>query len=158
MRTRRQLLEKFTLSHLHPVNILVHNICVPIIVFSTLALAWLVPVGRWLGAPEELAPWINAATLAALPIGLFYLRLSLGSLLTMAAWFAASVLLILAIQSLGAPLLLIAAALWVAAWVAQVYGHRVEGARPSATDDIVFFLIGPLFVTDRALRRLGLAR
>ena len=36
----------------------------------------------------------------------------------------------------------------VAAWAAQFYGHKVEGAKPSFAEDMLFLLIGPLFVVD----------
>lgn len=157
MRTRQQLMEKFVSSHRHPTNIIVHIICVPLIVFSTLGLAWLVPIGQWLGLPPAWAPYVNLATLAALPIGLFYLRLSAGSLLTMSLWFLLSVAGILALQRIGASLLWVCGVIWVAAWLVQIWGHKVEGAKPSAGDDAIFFLIGPLFVTDLLRRRVGAA-
>lgn len=153
MRDRQTLLRDYSKSHQHPTNSLIHSICVPPIVFSTLALLWLVPLGRWLGLPADIAPFVNLATLASLPIGLFYLRLSLGSLLTMSIWFGLSVAGILGIQALGWPLLPIAAILWVASWALQIHGHKIEGAKPSFADDLVFFLIGPLFVTDKWMKR-----
>ncbi len=154
MRSRQQLMQEYLLSHRHPVNSRIHSICVPPIVFSTVALAWLVPIGRWLGLAETLAPIINLATLSALPIGLYYLKLSWGSFVTMSIWFALCVVGVLAIQGAGWPFLPGAALIWVASWALQIYGHKVEGAKPSAADDMVFFLIGPLFVTDKLLRRL----
>jgi uncharacterized membrane protein YGL010W len=48
-----------------------------------------------------------------------------------------------------------AAVLWIAAWVLQFYGHQVEGAKPSFIEDLVFLLIGPLFVMDKVYRRMG---
>ncbi|HEY0974669.1 MAG TPA: Mpo1-like protein [Solimonas sp.] len=156
MRTRKQLMTEYELSHRNPINSLIHYLCVPLIVASTLGLAWCVPVGRWLNLPEGYAAFVNLATIAALPIGLFYLRLSLGSLVTMMVWFGASVAGILALEAAGLSVLLISAVVWVASWALQIYGHKIEGAKPSAADDVVFFLIGPLFVTDKLTQRLGL--
>src|SRR5690606_31419868 len=144
MRTRQELMREYGKSHKNPTNSLIHLYCVPVIVFSTLGLAWAVPIGRWLGLPAELAPYVNLATLAALPLGLFYLRLSFGSLVTMVVWFALSVAGILAIEAVNWPLLPICAVLWVLSWAVQIYGHKIEGAKPSFADDLVFFLIGPL--------------
>lgn len=154
MRTRKELMREYTKSHMNPVNSLIHIFCVPVIVFSTLSLAWAVPLGRWLGLPAEIAPYFNLATLAALPLGLFYLRLSVGSLAIMAVWFALSVAGILAIQAAGWPLVAVCAVLWVLSWAVQIYGHKIEGAKPSAADDVVFFLVGPLFIVDKLARRL----
>ena len=41
------------------------------------------------------------------------------------------------------------AAAWVLAWLAQFYGHYKEGAKPSFLDDLLFLLIGPIFVLDK---------
>jgi uncharacterized membrane protein YGL010W len=131
---------------------------VPVIAVSTLALLWAIPVGRWLGLSEPAATWANVVTIAIIPIGLFYLRLSFRSFVTMIVWFALSVALILLVQqSLGAVWLVASAALlWIAAWALQFYGHQVEGAKPSFSEDLVFLLIGPLFVMDKVYRRMGL--
>jgi uncharacterized membrane protein YGL010W len=36
----------------------------------------------------------------------------------------------------------------------QFWGHKVEGAKPSFADDLVFLLIGPLFVQQKLQRGL----
>ena len=41
---------------------------------------------------------------------------------------------------------------WLVAWVMQFYGHHVEGAKPSFSDDLIFLLIGPLFVQEKFFR------
>ena len=155
MRTEKQYLDSYRESHQNPLNQVIHVICVPAIFFSTLGLLWAVPVGRWLGLSPEVAPWLNLATVIGLPAFAFYLRLSLGSALAMIAWFAASVALILAIQASGWPLVWICAGLWAVAWAAQFYGHEVEGAKPSFIEDLLFLLIGPLFVMRKLYRKLG---
>jgi uncharacterized membrane protein YGL010W len=91
------------------------------------------------------------------PAAYFYLRLSAGSLAMMTLWFAASVAGILAIQSAGLSVLWISVAVWAAAWIVQVYGHHVEGAKPSFADDVIFLLIGPLFVMHKLYRKFGAA-
>jgi len=157
MRTLKQFLNEYQESHQNPLNAAIHYVCVPAIFFSTLALLWLLPLplGRWLGLAPDIAPWVNPVTIGALPVGLFYLRLSFGSFLSMTLWFGASILGILAIQASGAPLLAISLAVWLLAWVVQIYGHKVEGAKPSFFDDLVFLLIGPLFVMEKLYRRVG---
>ena len=39
--------------------------------------------------------------------------------------------------------------IFVAAWIGQFYGHKVEGAKPSFLKDIEFLLIGPLWVIEK---------
>ncbi len=153
MRSLDQYLDAYALSHRNPLNQVIHVICVPAIFFASLALLWMVPVGRFIpGVPADIATWINLATLLMLPAGLFYLSLSLGSFAVGAIWTGLSVLLILAIQHAHLPLFAIAATVWVLAWLAQFYGHHVEKAKPSFADDILFLLVGPLFVQQK-LRR-----
>lgn len=153
MRTLDQFLHAYAVSHQNPLNQIIHVICVPAIFFATLGLGWLVPVGRFIpGVPADIAPWINVATLSMPFAALFYLRLSFGSFVIGTVWTVLSVILILAIQHAHLPLFAISAAVWVVAWAVQFYGHHVEGAKPSFADDLLFLLIGPLFVQQK-LRR-----
>ena len=153
MRTLSQFLDAYAESHQNPLNQVIHMICVPAIFFATLALLWLVPVGRLIpGLSADLAVWINLATLLMPAAALIYVRLSLGSFLIGMAWAAISLGLILSIQHAGLPLFAIAALIWVIAWAVQIYGHHVEGAKPSFIDDLVFLLIGPLFVQHKLHR------
>ena len=155
MRTLKQFLNESQESHQNPVNSIIHIFCVPAIFFSSLGLLWAIPVGKWLGLDASIAPWINPVTIFLPLVTLFYMKLSWGSLAAMAVWFAASLAGILAIQQAGWPLVWISAAVWVIAWAVQVYGHKVEGAKPSFADDMVFLLIGPLFVMQKLYKRLG---
>lgn len=152
MRDLNQFLSAYGESHRHPVNQLVHFICVPLIVFSTLGLLWLLPIGRWLGLSE----WLNGATLLALVGFGFYARLKLWVVALMAGWFAISLAGILALQQTGLSLFWVSLAIWVAAWVAQVWGHKVEGKKPSFVDDLVFLLVGPVFVSVEIGARMGI--
>lgn len=155
MRTQQQYLSRYERSHRHPLNQWIHVFCVPVIFAATLGLLWSVPVGRWLGLAAAVAPYVNLATLLA-PLALvFYASLSPASALAMVAWFAASAAAIVAIQLAGWPLAAICAGAWVLGWAAQFYGHGVEGARPSFAEDLVFLLIGPLFVMRKFGRRGG---
>lgn len=153
MRTLEQFIDAYALSHQHPLNQIIHLVCVPAIFFATLALLWLVPIGHAIpGLPAGAAQWINGATVFMPIAALFYARLSFGSFVTGMAWAALSVAGILAIQHAAAPLFAIAATIWLLAWAVQFYGHHVEGAKPSFADDLLFLLIGPLFVQHKPHR------
>ena len=54
-------------------------------------------------------------------------------------------------------LALIGAAVFVAAWIGQFIGHKIEGKKPSFFDDLRYLLIGPLFVLAVLYRRLKIA-
>lgn len=157
MRTLKQYLDEYQLSHQNPLNTAIHIVCVPLIFFCTLGLFWAIPVGRWLGLEGPLAGFVNGATLFGIPALLFYLKLSLGSAAMMTLWFALCVAGFLGLEAAGLSLVWTCGALWVLAWVAQFYGHQVEGAKPSFADDLVFLLIGPLFVMQKLYRKLGVA-
>ena len=152
MRSQTEYLNAYAESHQNPLNQVIHVICVPIIVFATLGLLWMLQFGSWLGLPPQIAPWVNGATVGGLISVGFYLTLSFKSALVMVGWFALSVLGILALDASALPLLWTCLALWVAAWAVQFYGHEVEGAKPSFADDLVFLLIGPLFVMEKVYR------
>ncbi|MDF1780006.1 MAG: DUF962 domain-containing protein [Alcanivoracaceae bacterium] len=156
MRSLEQFLQAYGESHRNPVNQYIHILCVPAIFFASLGLLWLIPVGNWLGLSASNAYWVNGATLLGVFAGLLYLRLSIGTFVLMVGWFAASVLGVIAIEQQGWPLLWISLAVWVFAWILQVYGHKVEGKKPSFIDDLIFLLIGPIFVSVEVAAKLGI--
>ncbi|OEY66778.1 DUF962 domain-containing protein [Marinobacter sp. X15-166B] len=156
MRSLSRFLADYGSSHQHPLNQWIHILCVPAIFVSTLGLLWLLPVGAWLGFSGAWAYWANGATLAGALAGLVYLKLSPGVLVLMMGWFAVSVGAIVAVQKAGGSLLWISIAIWLVAWALQVYGHKVEGKKPSFVEDLVFLLIGPIFVSLELARKLGL--
>jgi uncharacterized membrane protein YGL010W len=150
MRTEQEFLAEYAKSHRNRTNQIVHIICVPLIFIATFGLFWLIPLGGLVpGLPEAWLPYVNVATLGIIPVLAFYAKLSLISFMTGALWLAVSIGCVLLLQSLSVPLLPLLAAVWVLAWAGQFWGHKVEGAKPSFADDLVFLLIGPLFVQQK---------
>ena len=45
---------------------------------------------------------------------------------------------------------------FVAAWIGQFIGHKIEGKKPSFLKDIVFLLIGPAWLLSKIYRKVGL--
>jgi uncharacterized membrane protein YGL010W len=147
-----RLLGNYSEDHRNGVNQVIHWICVPFIVWTVVAALFVIPVpGTWF------RPGIWAA-LAAIAASMYYFRLSRPLGLAMAVAFA----LLLAITAwlhgaLGPRNLLFAAiGVFVAAWVAQFIGHEFEGKRPSFLTDLVYLLVGPLWLMSKFFRRLGL--
>lgn len=145
--TRDQYIHEYARSHQNRVNQHIHLVCVPVIFIASVALAWQVP----------LFAGTNLAMLAAVPILAFYASLGLRSFATGALWMGASLLICGLAQAASLPTLWLAAGAWILAWAAQFYGHYLEGEKPSFSDDLVFLLIGPLFVQEK-LRRLALVQ
>ncbi|MBW0148791.1 Mpo1 family 2-hydroxy fatty acid dioxygenase [Marinobacter arenosus] len=156
MRSLPQFLSDYGESHRNSFNQWVHIVCVPAIVFSTLGLLWLIPIGSWLGLTGTAGEWVNGATLLAVLSGLVYLRLSLGVFVLMAGWFAVSAWIIQGVIAAGWSLFWTSLVVWIAAWALQVYGHKVEGKKPSFVEDLVFLLIGPIFVSIEFGAKVGL--
>lgn len=145
----QQWLDAYGVSHQHPVNKAIHWICVPVILWTVLALLW--PLH-----PAAL-PWVNPASLLILVSLVFYWRLSPTLALGMAMITALCVTIILWHQAnVALPLWQTALALFVVAWVFQFIGHKIEGAKPSFFEDIQFLLIGPVWLLSFVYDKLGI--
>lgn len=159
MRTLHDWFFEYGQAHQHPTNRLLHEVCVPTITFSALGLLAALPAGPLRAlAPEVLAPWVSWAVPVTLGVLGWYLRLS-PRLALLAV--PAALLLHLPLGALwtwggAGGLAGVCGALFVAGWVGQLYGHTLEGARPSFLKDLAFLLIGPAWVLDLAARGLGL--
>ncbi|EJL87950.1 putative membrane protein [Herbaspirillum sp. CF444] len=131
------LLARYAESHRHPLNEAIHCICVPAIVLSLLGLLW--------SATPLLAVVVVVASLV------YYLTLSPAFAFGMLA-MAGAMLLILS-RLPAASVLPASVAIFVAAWIGQFIGHKIEGKKPSFFEDLRFLLIGPLFVLSLLYRR-----
>ena len=150
MRSINAWLEEYAESHRHPVNKRVHWVCVPAIMFSVLGLLWTFPLPLDIGGNWALV--VAAGALAWYAV--LSPRLALGMVPVVLSMLLALALL----QRLGeGALLAVCGLVFVAAWIAQFWGHHVEGRRPSFLRDILFLLIGPLWLLAAVYRRLGIA-
>jgi uncharacterized membrane protein YGL010W len=150
-RSMQDWLDSYSQDHRHRGNRVLHWICVPLIVWSVLALLWTAPVPASLLQPGAWAVfaivmafawyWKRSHRLgAALLLALALLALS-------CAWLW---------PSLG-PIRMrwLALAVFVVAWIGQFVGHLYEGRRPSFFTDLAYLLIGPAWLMDKLLNRLG---
>lgn len=152
--TRRpvdRFLGNYSEDHRNETNQLIHWLCVPPIVWTVIAFLWLIPVPAALGRPGL---WAALAMVAALA---FYVRLSIRLALAMVVVFAAFAALTYVLYgALGFHgLLYTAIGVFVIAWIGQFIGHQIEGKRPSFLTDLVYLLIGPLWLMSKLFRRLG---
>jgi uncharacterized membrane protein YGL010W len=123
---------RYAESHQHPINIRLHQVCVPLILWSILGLLHLVVVSdrfplSFLGAAVVVAFYLYHRS--------FLLALSLG--LIQALMIQSFTLLS------GAPVFLI---VFVLAWIGQFVGHKIEGKKPAFFEDLFFLLVGPGWV------------
>jgi uncharacterized membrane protein YGL010W len=151
-RSMRDWLNSYSQDHQHPINRLLHWICVPLIVWSALALLWTAPVPASLlrsGAYAVFAIvlafawyWKRSHRLGAA------LLIALAILALLCAWVS---------DSLGPThMRWLALGVFAIAWVGQFIGHLFEGRRPSFFTDLAYLLVGPAWLMDKLLNRIGL--
>lgn len=154
MRTIHDWFASYSADHQNPTNRAIHWVCVPIIMWAVIAALWTAPPIF----PNLFRPgvWAVAAMFFAF---LFYHRLSRNLGYAMAIVFAASGAIAWALYGALGPrgLLILAAALFVLAWIGQFVGHAIEGHRPAFFDNIVQLLIGPAWLVAKLMRRMGIA-
>lgn len=151
MRSMQSWLDGYSADHRNPVNQVIHWICVPPIVWTVVALLWTVPVPSAFLKPGAWAVFAMVLAFA------WYWKRShrLGG-----ALLVAFVLLALftgwLFEVLG-PVRLrwSAAVVFVVAWIGQFIGHTFEGHRPSFLTDVSYLLVGPAWLMEKFLRRLG---
>ncbi|AXA84749.1 DUF962 domain-containing protein [Lysobacter oculi] len=138
-------------DHRNTLNQWLHVVCVPLILWSVIALLWCIPVPGTLFGPGAFA------ALAMFMTWSFYYRhsrtLGMGMLLffVLISWTTRWLHLELG----GAGLAKLALAVFVVAWIGQFIGHHFEGRRPSFLTDITYLLIGPVWVLNKLYRTLG---
>jgi uncharacterized membrane protein YGL010W len=133
-----RLLTHYASSHQHPINEAIHCVAVPVIMLTLLGLIF------------EIHPILFAVFLGASLV--YYARLSIRVVLLMAVWSFALAGLILLMREHR---LAICVTFFVIAWIGQFVGHRIEGKKPSFFEDLQYLWVGPLFVADVLLRRMG---
>ncbi len=149
----QSLLTEYGVSHQNATNKAIHWICVPLIFFSIVGLLYSIPL------PVKITETLNlnVAFIMLALVTVYYLTLSFSLALGM---FLFSVLCMLAcygIQMAGLPLWLVSIVIFVLAWIAQFYGHKIEGKKPSFLKDVQFLLVGPAWIMSFVYRKLGIA-
>jgi uncharacterized membrane protein YGL010W len=152
MRTVQQWFDEYGESHSNPSNELLHIICVPPIVMTVIGFLWAIPVPQAIAA---ISPWLNWATLGVAAAIVFYFRLSVTLGIGATLGLTALLFVVRWLDTLPWPLWLTCLVIFVAGWIGQFIGHAIEGKRPSFAKDIVFLLIGPLWLLGHLYRRLG---
>jgi uncharacterized membrane protein YGL010W len=114
-------------------------VCVPLIMWSALA-------ALWVASP------LVTCVLVLLAI-VYYARMSIAMALGM---LGMAVAMIAVVPLLGANALVLAAAVFVLAWIGQFVGHAIEGRKPKFMQDLQFLLIGPAWLLQFVYRGVGI--
>lgn len=153
MKTLSQWLSEYGESHQNETNKLIHWICVPLIFFSVLAMLYSIKL-PWVVSGYQL----NVGIIVAILVLIYYASLSLSLSVGMFLFIALCVgICIFLEQSNTLRLWQFALIIFVLAWIAQFYGHKVEGAKPSFFKDLQFLMIGPAWLMSFVYKKLGIA-
>lgn len=151
MKSFEDWMKEYAVSHTHPTNVLIHKVCVPLIMFSVLGLLWAIPF------PATGIALLNWATLFYVACLAFYLTLSVKYSLGMMAMGVLMLASCYWIEQSGLSLLYVSLLIFVVSWIFQFVGHKLEGKKPSFFKDLLFLLIGPLWVLRSLYRKVGLS-
>lgn len=158
MRTMQEWLDAYGVSHQNPTNKTIHWWCVPTIFFSIIGLLSLIPIPLFDVATEGWAPYVHLGTVLILFGIFFFARLSLPITIGM---MVVSAIILYAVKWVNINLadlsLFIYLGLFVAAWIVQFIGHKIEGQKPSFIDDLKFLLIGPAWLLHFIYKKLGIS-
>ncbi len=147
MRSADEWFDDYGQSHTNPTNKAIHWVCVPLIFWSVLALVWSIP------SPIS---GLNWAVVGALGAQFYYIMLSPKLSLGIGLFMVLSLLICWAVDNTAAyALWQVALVVFVAAWVGQFVGHKIEGEKPSFFKDLQFLLIGPAWLMGFIYRRLS---
>ena len=148
---------EYGVSHQHPTNKLIHWICVPLIFFSVIALLASVPAA-WLKElfPLNAQPYIHYGTIVLFLGLLFYIRLSPRMAVGILLFSLLCLQGVVWIQNSGLSLWATSLFIFVAAWIGQFIGHKIEGEKPSFFKDLQFLLIGPAWLMSFIYRKLNI--
>lgn len=140
MRSLDSYLDEYAESHRNETNKTIHNIAVPLIMWSLLGFLHTFTLG---GEGSD----FRASYILILFSMVYYatfkkpavlLAMGLVTALMVASFFYVPQLRIVTIV------------VFVLSWIAQFYGHKVEGRKPSFFKDLLFLLIGPVWVMSKA--------
>jgi uncharacterized membrane protein YGL010W len=132
------LLARYGESHRNPANERIHFVAIPLIMLGLLGLL------------AAIHPAFAYAFVAASLV--YYARLSTVFLLCMALLSALGLALV---HAMGTWVLPLSSGIFIAAWIAQFVGHKLEGKKPSFFEDLQYLWVGPLFVLSKLLEGLG---
>jgi uncharacterized membrane protein YGL010W len=138
MKTLAAWLDEYSESHQNPTNKKIHWLCVPVISFTVLALAYSLHYGVALAAIAA-SIWFYAQLSKSLAVGML-----------------AMTVVMLAIAAVLPNLVWWAVGLFVVAWIGQFIGHHIEGKKPSFFKDLQFLLIGPAWCMDALYKKVGI--
>lgn len=159
MKTIHDWLEEYGKYHQNPTNKTIHEICVPLIMFSVLGLLWCVPLPWAIRGlvHYHTVGYVNFAVIVFILALLYYLRLSWKMAIGMAILSLIMLIIISWLDFHRYSVLGISIVVFILSWIGQFYGHKIEGRKPAFLTDLQFLLIGPAWVLSDLYNKLGIS-
>lgn len=132
--TKAELFAEYGSYHADRRNRACHAVGIPLIVLGIMGLGRLVALGP-----------VDLAVLAAIGVLVYYAAIDLRGALLSAVIFA--ILYAVAIRLPWE----VSLAAFVLGWVFQLVGHRFEGTKPKFLENLVYLVIGPLYIFEETL-------
>ncbi|GAA4096723.1 DUF962 domain-containing protein [Mucilaginibacter panaciglaebae] len=152
------IIDQYDSFHQKPANRVINYICIPLIVFSIVGFVWSLPFPqlKFLGSYISYLNW--GSFLIAFSV-YYYMRLSpLMSYVLLLILFALVYLVIqmrAAESSGGFVLPQVCVFIFIMANIAQFIGYRIEGKKPTFSDEFKFILTGPIWLLSLVLKKVG---
>jgi uncharacterized membrane protein YGL010W len=149
------IIDQYDSFHQKPANRIINHICVPVIMFSVVGFVWSLPFPQlnFLGEYKSFLNW--ASFLIAFTI-YYYQRLSpILSYIMLLLLFAVTfgVIQLQEFDGKGYLLPQVCIFLFVVANIFQFIGYRIEGSKPTFTDEFKFMLTGPLWLLSLVMKK-----
>ena len=154
MKKLDRLIARYESFHQDSTNRWIHFACVPLIALSLVGLLWGIKIPTALG--DELSVTLNAGASFIGLVSVYYLFLSIGSLLGMLYFALAASVLNMSIEASPLPLFATSLTVFVLAWAGQFVGHGIEGKKPAFTEDVQFLLVSPAWLLDALYKKPAL--
>ena len=139
--TLQTYLDEYKESHQNPVNIKIHFVCVPLIMWSLLGF-----LHTW-----TLGGSVISLSHVAAVLGILY-YFSFRNKRVVGAMALVTVLMLISFYFVP-ELRWVSIFVFVLTWLGQFYGHKVEGKKPSFLKDLSFLLIGPVWILKKIAPR-----
>lgn len=141
MNSLDQYLAQYAESHQNSTNKKIHFICVPLIMWTVLMLLDLVVL-----------PLGTLAYVLVIVSFIFY-HVIKTPIFDSVLMIILSLAMIFSARFLNDYRLMVAVSVFVAAWIGQFIGHKIEGKKPSFFQDLLFLLIGPMWILQSFKRK-----
>jgi len=152
MKSIQQWLAEYGESHQNETNKTIHWICVPSIFLSIVGFLYAVKL-PWAVAGVQ----VNVAIIVMLLSVLYYFSLSRTLWIGMLLFSIVCLWICYMVETAGfIPIWLLSLIIFTLAWIAQFYGHKVEGKKPSFLKDLQFLLIGPAWLMSFVYKKIGI--